>query len=103
MNGLVSSKQWEQKCLDRSVDAKLLNHMCRVQQVLLQLYYLDIFSKGKFDSSIKNQYVVIADHNPPSAYYATEEAAMDAAFALNLSPPVLFVTRVGSTIELYDI
>lgn len=98
---IITSDKWELKCLDSTIGGTtIMSEICRLRQLLLQLYYMDLVAKDEIQAT--GQYALINGLSAPT-YFATEEAALDAGFALELYPPVFFVTLAGAPSKLYSI
>jgi hypothetical protein len=100
-SGNITSDDWELKCLDATIDSSTMSKITRLWQLLLQLHYLDLFAKDEIDGA--GPYALITSLSAPTTYFATKEAALDAGFAVELSPPSFFVILVGAPVELYPI
>ena len=100
-SGNITSDEWELKCLDSITDKSAMLKITRLWQLLLQLHYLDLFAKD--DIGVAGPYALITSLSAPTRYFATEEAALGAGFAVELSPPAFFVILVGAPVELYSI
>lgn len=50
--GNITNDDWEQKCLDPTIDSATMSGMvCKLRQLLLQLHYLDLIAKEEVDGT----------------------------------------------------
>ena len=60
---LINLAEWKLKCLDLTIDGKTMSEICSLQQLLLQLYNLDLFAKEKTDVVVQLQQQLLQPTN----------------------------------------